>query len=171
MADELSLNSWAVLALLADDGPQHGFALARQLRRSGELGRVWSVSRPLVYRALERLEERGFVVPGEELPSASGPPRRLVSATPAGVAAAARWRTEPVDRLRDVRPALILKLTLCRRAGIDVGPLVAAQRDVFAPLFAELRAGAEAGAPVVDVWRQELAAAVERTLDRVAAEG
>lgn len=166
--DDLSLNSWAVLALLVDDGPQHGFALARELRRTGDIGRVWAVSRPLVYRALERLEDRGLVAPGDEEPSATGPPRQVYGATDAGAAALATWRSAPVARLRDVRPTLILKLTLARRAGLDVTPLVDAQATVFAALFDELRPDGDADpVPVVDVWRQELAAAVARTLDRV----
>ncbi len=165
---DLSLNAWAVLTLLVDDGPQHGFALSRQLARTTEIGRVWSVSRPLVYRALEQLEQRGLVTGGPEVPSPTGPSRQEFTATRKGRAAVGRWRAQPVDRLRDVRPTLILKLTLSRRAGLDLAPLVAAQRAEFVDLLDGRHPEVGDGeAPVVDVWRAELAAAVGRTLDRL----
>lgn len=168
--DELSLNAWAVLTLLVDDGQQHGFALARKLERGTDLGRVWSVSRPLVYRALDQLDRRGLVTGGPEVPSSLGPRRQEFSATARGVEAVTHWRHQPVDRLRQVRPDLILKLTLTRRAGLDLGPLIAAQQERFASLSDELRVAddADASAVVVDVWRDELARAVDRTLARLA---
>lgn len=169
-ADGLSTNAWAVLTLLADDGPRHGFALAHELRRGGDLGRAWSVSRPLVYRALDQLEGRGLVRAGPEEHSPAGPARREYRATAAGRRAVARWRDAPVDRLRDVRPELILKLTLNRRAGHDPTPLVDAQRRTFAAVHDEVADPDLSPANprlVVDVWREELARAVDRTLARV----
>ena len=59
---ELAPGEWSVLALLAEE-PGHGWALARQMARDGEIGRVWALGRPLVYRALELLEERGLIEP------------------------------------------------------------------------------------------------------------
>ena len=47
-----------VLALIVE-GPTHGFAIARDLGRDGAMGRVYEVSRPLVYRAVDRLVEAG----------------------------------------------------------------------------------------------------------------
>lgn len=170
MDEELNLNAWAVLALLVDDGPQHGFALARTLARGTDLGRVWSVSRPLVYRALDQLSARGLAEAGSSEPSPQGPARQAHAATRAGAEAVARWRAEPVAHLRDVRPTLILKLTLGRRAGLDLGPLLAAQRAVLATLAAE-RGPVDTGPGnprlVVDVWRDELARAADRTLARL----
>jgi hypothetical protein len=52
--DRLLLGEWACLGAL-DAGPSHGFALAEQLGPSGPIGRVWSLSRPLTYRAIDRL--------------------------------------------------------------------------------------------------------------------
>lgn len=166
-ADDLSLNAWAVLCLLVDDGPQHGFALSRTLGRGSDIGLVWSVSRPLVYRALDQLERRGLAEAGESVPSPSGPPRQTYRATGTGATAADRWRAEPVERFRDVRPTLVLKLTLAHRAGLDLGPLLAAQRELFAPQVEEVRRPEpDPGSPtlVVDLWREQLALAVERTL-------
>src|ERR1700722_11434648 len=69
--EQLTAGEWAVLALL-DEQSTHGFALARALEPEGEVGRVWSVRRPLVYRALETLERKGLVAPVETLPSLAG---------------------------------------------------------------------------------------------------
>ena len=48
---DLSLTEWIVLALVAE-GPSHGFAIAKELRADSDLGRVMTVQRALVYRAL-----------------------------------------------------------------------------------------------------------------------
>ena len=78
--EQLTAGEWAVLALL-DEQSTHGFALARALEPDGDVGRVWSVRRPLVYRALETLERKGLVAPVETLPSPRGPvSRRKLSA-------------------------------------------------------------------------------------------
>jgi len=45
--DELTAGEWAVLALLAE-APTHGFAIAKAMAPEGEVGKVWSVRRPLV---------------------------------------------------------------------------------------------------------------------------
>ncbi len=164
---DLSLNAWAVLAVLVDDGPNHGFALSKQLAKGTEIGRVWSVSRPLVYRALDQLTERGLIRPGAEQPGNAGPNRHEYRATPKGRAASQRWRATPVTHLREVRPDLVLKLVVTVRAGQDVGRLLVAQHEEFAPLLAQLAsecADATGPARVVAVWRRELGQAVERTL-------
>src|SRR5205809_7221333 len=71
---ELAPGEWSVLALLAEE-PGHGWALARQMAREGEIGRVWALGRPLVYRALELLEERGLIEPVGSEPGVRGPNR------------------------------------------------------------------------------------------------
>lgn len=164
---DLALNSWAVLALLVDDGPTHGFALSKKLGRSTDIGRVWAVPRPLVYRSLEQLEDRGFIRPGAELPGDAGPTRRPFTATDAGRRALRRWRRSPVDHLRDVRPVLILKLLLTVRADLDPGPLLRAQQQTFADTRPEVGSDTSGPALVVEVWRDELWCAVDRTLARL----
>ncbi len=47
MKPSLAPGEWAVLASVAER-PTHGFAVAKALGPSGEIGRVWSLSRPLV---------------------------------------------------------------------------------------------------------------------------
>ena len=78
--DDLGAGEWAVLALLAEQ-PTHGFAVARAMAPEGEIGKVWTIRRPLVYRAIDVLTEPGLVRPTGTAPSSSGPRRTLVKAT------------------------------------------------------------------------------------------
>src|SRR5215475_1373104 len=113
---ELAPGEWSVLALPAEE-PGHGWALARQMARDGEIGRVWALGRPLVYRALELLDERGLIEPVGSERGVRGPNRTVFRSTPAGGVSLARWLEEPVERVRDVRSLLLLKLVLIDRAG------------------------------------------------------
>jgi len=129
---ELAPGEWSVLALLAEQ-PGHGWALARQMARGGEIGRVWALGRPLVYRALELLAERGLIEPAGSERGLRGPNRTVFRATAAGREALARWLAEPVEHVRDIRSLLLLKLVLIERAGLDRRPLLRAQRAVVVP--------------------------------------
>ena len=55
---ELSLGEWATLALLREE-PTHGWAIVKLLAPAGEVGSVWSLSRPLVYRAARTARGHG----------------------------------------------------------------------------------------------------------------
>jgi PadR family transcriptional regulator AphA len=164
----LSLTEWVVLALLSE-APSHGFAVARTLSRTTALGQVWTVPRPLVYRAIGRLEEQGMIAEAGEEPGDPGPPRMVYQATGKGKKAVAQWRAEPVQHLREVRTAFLAKVLLRQRAGEILAPLVAAQRAVFAPLFERLTDQFDDGEVdrVVASWRYESSQAVARLLDRV----
>jgi PadR family transcriptional regulator AphA len=129
---ELAPGEWSILALLAE-APSHGWALARQMARDGEIGRVWALGRPLVYRALELLETRGLVEPTGSERGTRGPNRTVFCATEAGRQALGRWLGEPVAHVRDVRSLLLLKLVLLERAGLDREPLLQAQRELVVP--------------------------------------
>jgi PadR family transcriptional regulator AphA len=164
----LSLTEWVVLALLAE-APSHGFAVAKTLSHSTPLGEVWTVPRPLVYRALGRLEEQGLVLEAGEEPGDPGPRRMVYAVTDKGRKAVAQWRGEPVRHLRDVRTVLLAKVLLRQRVGEALAPLVAEQRKVFAPLFerlAEQFEGTE-GERVIASWRYESSQAVVRLLDHL----
>lgn len=58
----LSLPEWTVLAVLSQQ-PAHGFAVAQLTAAGGELGRVWQIPRPVIYRAIGRLLDAGLIVP------------------------------------------------------------------------------------------------------------
>jgi PadR family transcriptional regulator AphA len=158
---ELLLSEWVVLGLLAE-APAHGFALARELSRDGSLGAVWTVSRPLTYRALEQLVDRGLVEPVRVEPG-QGPRRQVHAITATGRAALRRWLRTPVPHLRDVRTELLVKLALLERAGRSPARLVASQRRIFAPMIVTLRQTRAEGAAAL--WRRESAVAVTRFLD------
>jgi DNA-binding PadR family transcriptional regulator len=164
LATPLSLGEHAVLALLAEQ-PRHGWAIVRELAPDGEIGRVWTLSRPLAYRATDTLSARGLV--REKRTERGGGPRRTILApTAAGRREVDRWLAEPVAHLRDVRTELLLKLVLGGRLGVDARPLLHAQQRAFRPVFAALaRAAARPDADVVDRWRHESARAIERFLD------
>jgi DNA-binding PadR family transcriptional regulator len=166
----LSLTEWVVLALLAE-APSHGFAVARTLSRATPLGEVWTVPRPLVYRAIGRLEEQGLIAEVGEEPGDPGPRRMVYQVTGKGRKAAAQWRAEPVRHLRDVRSAMLAKVLLRQRAGEPLAPLVAEQRAVFLPLFERLaeQFGDTGSERVVAAWRYESSQAVVRLLDHLEA--
>ncbi len=121
-----------MLALLAEQ-PGHGWALARQMTRSGEIGAVWSLGRPLVYRALELLDQRGLIEAIGHEPGLRGPNRTIFRATAEGREALAKWLAEPVEHVREVRSLFLLKLILIDRAAIDSEPLLEAQRASVVP--------------------------------------
>ena len=163
----LSLNEWAVLGLLAER-PRHGYDIAAELQPDAELGQVWRLDRPLVYRAVERLVALGLAEAQGTEPGAGGPPRTVHAATDEGRERLDGWLREPVEHVRDMRSGFLLKLVVARRLGVDAGPLVRAQRE---RLDAQLPA---LGAPpppdhVVALWRHHAARAARDFLEAVEA--
>ncbi len=134
---ELAPGEWAVLALLSER-PAHGWALANQLGPDGELGAVWSIGRPLVYRSLEILVARGLAEEAGMEPGSRGPNRTIFKLTPAGRAAVNTWLEAPVEHVRDSRSQLLLKLVVADRAGIDPEPMLIAQHDAISASLARL---------------------------------
>jgi PadR family transcriptional regulator AphA len=137
-AKTLSLNEWAVLGLLAE-GETHGFALSREFAANGSLGRIWTIPRPLVYRAIAMLVARGLVVETGTAPGAAAPTKRLVRATAVGRAAFCEWLDKPVAHVRDARSELLIKLLFLDRAGVDATPLLRAQAAMVEPMLEGLR--------------------------------
>jgi DNA-binding PadR family transcriptional regulator len=163
---ELNLTEWVVLALAAE-GPTHGWAVVRLVGRGGPLGEAWSASRPLVYRAIARLLADGLLRsagPAE----GHGPNRETLEITTAGAAAVTRWLGAPVDHVRDLRTAFLVKLLLLERRGEDRGPLIERQRQQLEPIAARLAVqAADAAGPdrVVALWRVTNIDAAMRFLD------
>jgi DNA-binding PadR family transcriptional regulator len=128
----LSLAEWVVLAVVAEK-PTHGFPIARLLAEDGELGRIWQVPRPIVYRALSRLAESQLIAEdGNE--AGQGPQRTIYAVTAAGQNALDEWLDTPVDHFRDVRSHLLMKLALLHRRGSNPTALLRRQREVLAPM-------------------------------------
>lgn len=160
--DELLLGEWACLGILAE-GTSHGFEIARRLSPDGDIGRVWSLSRALTYRALTQLEERGLVDPAGHEPGVAGGDRTMLSITTNGRRLLDDWLSAPVVHLRDLRSELLLKLVVCGNLGVDTRPLVAAQREIVVAILD--RADVEPG-DAVSAWRHEIALAAARFLER-----
>jgi len=137
VARSLAPGEWAVLAVISEQ-PTHGWAVAKALGPDGEIGSVWSLSRPLVYRALDYLVEAGLVEKGDAEPSVRGPRRTSIRATAVGRRMVRRWLNEPVDHVRDVRSLLMLKLLFLERSRVDSRRLLDAQRDTLLPVEAAL---------------------------------
>jgi DNA-binding PadR family transcriptional regulator len=165
---DLSLSDWAVLVLVAD-APTHGWPVVRDLRPDGVVGRVWTVSRAVVYRCLTTLQVRGLIEECGELPGQRGPKRSMVKATRSGRAAAKRWLDTPVEHVRDVRTELLLKLALLDRAGLPSTYLVSRQIDQLAPVLRAVsqRPSGNGFDHTLARWRLEHARAVDRFLTSI----
>ena len=169
---ELSPAEWASLALLAER-PAHGFAIARALASGGEVGRVWSCSRPLVYRGLSVLAQLGLLEERGTEQSQRGPQRTVLGLTRAGRREVERWLREPVDHVRELRSGLMLKLLFLTRRGADTSELLGRQQDVLRPLVDGLELAARSGdgfERALYLWRLESARAALRFLDELIAE-
>jgi PadR family transcriptional regulator AphA len=165
---EWALPEWTVLAVLRE-GPAHGFAIAALTTPPGELGRVWQIPRPVIYRALSRLEEAGLAAPSA-VESGPGPQRTVYAATPSGAAAVDGWLAEPVRHVRQLRSHLLMKLAFLDRRGLPAASLLAAQRAVLAPIAESIaaerdqRKGFES---VLLTWRHTNVSAALRFLDEI----
>jgi DNA-binding PadR family transcriptional regulator len=168
----LSLAELTVLAVLCEQ-PAHGFAVARLTAPGGELGRIWHIPRPVVYRAISRLTEAGLIT-ADAVESGRGPQRTLYTVTPPGRQVAERWLDTPVQHVRDVRSHLLLKLALLDRIGQDPTGLLIRQKAVLAPI-AEAVHAERPGHPGFDrtllAWRQATTAATMSFLDDITPAG
>jgi DNA-binding PadR family transcriptional regulator len=167
----LSLAEWLVLCLACEQ-PLHGFAMARILGADGELGQIWRVPKPVIYRALQRLEDLGLLRAAAQEPSSQGPARSPARATSQGRKLAAAWLTRPASHNRDVRSELLVKLALLDRRGEDPLPLLEAQREQLIPVAAALEerlAAASGFDRTLVLWRCETVSATLRFLDALGA--
>ena len=167
----MALAEWTVLVLLSQR-PAHGFAVSQLTAPSGELGRIWRIPRPVVYRAIGRLVEAGLITPASVEPGL-GPQRTIYSVTPQGRQAAEQWLSTPVEHVRDIRSHLLIKLALLHRAGRDPAGLLARQRAVLDPIARAVQAQQAARLDGFDAillaWRRATAAAAVGFLDEIAA--
>lgn len=162
---ELSIADWVVLGLVAE-GPTHGWPIVRALRVDGPVGRVFTVPRPVVYRSLTTLTERGCIEECGEETKSKGPQRTIFRATRRGRAALDKWLETPVEHVRDVRTEFLVKLAILDRAGESSRTLVARQIEHLDPLVRAVSARDEGEGfdLVLTRWRREQALAVDRFL-------
>jgi DNA-binding PadR family transcriptional regulator len=161
------LAEWIVLTLV-DESPAHGFAVAALTAEDGDVGRVWHVPRPIVYRAVDRLTAARLLVVAETQAGHRGPQRSILTPTPQGAEAVTDWLSRPVSHVRDLRSEFLVKLALLTRRGAPLAALVSAQRSVIAPLepaLARRRTEATGFAAILAAWRHENARAALSFLD------
>lgn len=158
MESRLSLTEHAVLGLLAE-GATHGFALSKELECGAPVGRVLTVSRSLVYRALGRLVSTGLAEPVRVEAGDAGPARVVHRVTGRGRRVLRQWLGRPVEHVRDLRLEFLLKLVLLERFGISPSALVACQRAALHDALTALDAGAGETTDPIELWRSHNAAA------------
>ena len=152
-----------VLALVVHT-PRHGWAIHEELAPTGEIGRAWTLSRQLVYRAIDTLVEDGLVKRATPK-DGGGADKVIISATALGKRANAKWLDTPVTHLRDVRTELVVKIMLREKFGLVLASFIDSQRKVFNPLIAAINA--DTSDSPVNVWRKESANAVARYLTQL----
>ncbi len=160
----LSVTEYAVLGVLAE-GQSHGFAIARELGPAGEVGRLYTVRRPLVYRALDRLVDVGCAEPVVTEKGDAGPNRVIHRVTPKGRRMLKSWLERPVDHVRDLRIEFLLKLALLRRSGKSPLELIRAQKTVLDPKLTALDDPGVDNLDHVELWRRHNAAAAAAYLE------
>ncbi|MGQ0849996.1 MAG: PadR family transcriptional regulator [Actinomycetota bacterium] len=161
-----SLTEFAVLGLLAE-GRTHGFAISKVLASDGSVGRILTVRRPLVYRALDRLVEAGLAEAVDTEPGTAGPNRVVHRITPAGRRRLIRWLGKPVDHIRDLRIEFQLKLTLLQRSRKSALSLIRRQRLALMPTLVALDLPTATIANHVELWRQHNASAADAFLSHL----
>lgn len=162
MSVRLSTTEYAVLGVLAE-GANHGFALSKLLAADGEVGRVFRVRRPLVYRALDRLVEAGYAEPVATEKGDAGPQRVVHRVTSRGRRQLEDWLAQPVAHVRDIRIEFLLKLALLHRRGLSPVDLIRDQRNALLPTLNALEV--PDSDDYVELWRQHNAAAALAYLD------
>lgn len=167
---QLLLGEWACLGILYP-APAHGFAIAARLKPSGDVGRVWSLSRALTYRSLARLSLNGYIHAVNEEPGIAGGNRTILAATQSGRTQLRRWLDTPVLHLRDLRSELLLKLVIAGACNIDVAVMLRQQRDHIEQVAVALAGQIDLSESidVVDLWRSEASQAALHFLDQLTA--
>lgn len=113
---------FAVLGLLAVR-PMHGYEMARFFDRD-DLTEVCPVEQSLLYTYVRNVEERGLVTFTEERVGVR-PPRKTYRLTESGRLLVHMWLRQPVERMREIRLAFLLKLYFLEK--LDAG----AERDLL----------------------------------------
>ena len=169
---DLLVGEWAVLALLCE-APRHGYEIATLMAPDGEIGRVWSLRRPMTYRTITALEGLGLVVVDALEPGTTAPTRRIMRATDDARDRVTAWLATPEEHVRDLRSGLLLKLHFLRRGGEQTAPLLEAQRAVLArqaDALTEQREQRDELAGMLAQWRRSITEAALQFVDLQLAE-
>jgi len=153
-----------VVLALVTLAPRHGWALHEELAPTGEIGRAWTLSKQLVYRAIDSLAVDGLVRRAAPK-DGGGADKVTISPTAKGKKMAQMWLDRPVAHLRDVRTELVVKVMLRKQFDLPLHSFILAQEQVFAPLIKSVKHSSSR--TPVDLWRSESATAVTRYLTQL----
>lgn len=159
--NHLGLAEHVCLAIIRDRAT-HGWAIVKLLAPNGDIGRIWTLSRALTYRAIDGLITKGMITRDVSTTTPKNNRATLV-ATDHGQRESDAWLGRPVEHLRDVRTELLVKIALRTRSDLDISALLTAQQEQFEPTIEALTAST--GHDLIDVWRRENARAIRRFLD------
>lgn len=121
----------------------HGYQLYQHLTAAHDLGLVWRLKEPQLYRLLSRLEEESYIQ-AVHAPQTSRPARRMLYLSEAGRAAFETWVRAPLRHGRDLRLEFLAKLYFARQLGPSVvDELISAQRATLKTSQRDLEAEAE----------------------------
>lgn len=169
MAD-LSLADGVCLAIVAtaDGPPMHGWQLVRMLAPDGDIGRIWTLSRPLTYRSLDTLEQLGYLRRDR---SDATTRRQPLIVTAAGHRAARHWLDTPVQHIRDLRTAFLVKCDLRQRTGLSITDFARRQQLQLDSAFAAVLDAEPNPNDIPAMWRFHNASAARAVLNDLATRG
>lgn len=160
---DVTLESGLCLALIRN-GCDHGYVIAQRFLPEADIGQIYTLSRPAVYRELQYLERVGWVLSSEARGN-RGQKMRSLRLSKSGAQVVEKWMASPVAHIRDVRTEFLAKVVLLQEGGEDASVLMQKQRDFFKPTFEALLH--ERDDSVVALWRREQVRAVSRFLDEL----
>jgi len=114
----LLAGEYAVLALLRLE-PMYGYQMAHYFE-DGDLADVCPIEQSLLYTYLRNVQARGLVA-WTEVRAGLRPPRKLFELAPHAVTLIDNWLRTPVERMREVRLELLIKIYVLARS--DPGAL------------------------------------------------
>ncbi len=105
----MSASRHALLALLAEEGPAHGYLLNQRLQ--AKLGPAWEINSGQMSRELKTLEKEGLVRPVGGAGESQGR-KRVVEPTEDGLAQAERWLVGHATGVSVSSPEFLAKINL-----------------------------------------------------------
>jgi molybdopterin-binding protein len=161
--NNLTLESGLCLGLIRN-GCDHGYVMAQRFAPDGDIGQIYTLSRPAVYRELQYLEREGLILASDARGN-RGQKMRVLRLSKRGAQISDTWLTAPVAHIRDVRTEFLAKIVLAQEAGVEVSVLVRQQREFFRVTFDALLQDRDES--VVAMWRREQVRGVSRFLDEL----
>jgi DNA-binding PadR family transcriptional regulator len=127
--------AYALLGLLEDESPRHGYDLKRQYDHL--FAQTWPVKFAQVYATLGRLARDGRVSLEGEKPG-RGPDRKLYAITGEGTSRLDAWLLEPAPAEANVQSVLFMKVALALLSDRPAGRFLDMQRNQHLKRMREL---------------------------------